>query len=805
MTIIQKVDMQIYKLIKYPVKIYIIIFLWFLTPVIKSQTYSVSGYVEDQKTGESIIGAFVIDSISKKGTSTNNFGFFHISNVNSYVVIKTTYLGFQSQVKRIYLQHDTILTFTINPISEIKEVLIEATPYRHDENAPLGLTIIPVKSLKSMPAMGESDLLKSIQTQPGIQGGIEGSAGIFVRGGGAGENLYLLDDVPIYNVYHLYGFFSAFNTSAVKDLELIKGNFPARYGGRTSSVIDVRSLDGNNKSIQGEVSIGILSSRFTLQGPLFSDKTTFMISARRSYFDIFTEPLKRNGILQSTFPNYNFYDINACVTHNFSKNDKIYLSFYNGKDHIITNTINDAVTGINEIFSENGAETSGWGNLVGSLRWNHLIGNQIFVNTTLATSIYNYFIQDQYNSLDKNLTNKTSVSRNYLSNYSSGILDIIAKTDVDYFISNHHRVRFGLGVTWHTFNSGRDKYTMNDQLLNEKTDTIYANSLIYANDYYLYAEDEMKIGEKTEINVGIRLSRFSTTTSRFINPEPRFSANYKIIPGLIVKTGYSRMVQYMHLLSSYNVSWPSDLWIPASNGIKPLTSDQINMGLAYNYKKIGLFTMELYRKWLNNTADFQNGASLTTEFVPWFDKVTQGNGNTKGLEISIEKQQGSITGRINYTLSSSDRTYADLNNGVIFPFSFDRRHDFNIFANYTFSPRWDVSALWIYATGYPVTVATVKYLPQLTIYNGMSQFGDEIDYYPSLNNFRLPAYQRLDIGIHLKKQAHRVEYLWSFDIFNALNRKNPDFMYIRLGYPNYIAYSSLLPIIPSINLTIKWK
>lgn len=779
-----------------------LLFALVLTQFVKSQNYSVSGYVEDLKTGERIIGAYVIDSISKKGTSTNDFGFYILKDAGSHVSLKASYLGYKSKVKHLLLSHDTLLIFMIDQVHEIQEVVIEASQYNRDENTPLGLAVIPVQLLTSMPALGEADLLKSIQSQAGIKGGLEGSTGIYVRGGGAGENQYMLDDVPMYNVSHLYGFFSAFNVSAVKDVELLKGDFPARYGGRTSSVIDVRSLDGNNKVLKAEVSIGLISSRLTVQGPLFNDKTTFIVSGRRSYFDLFTQSLKKSGIVDPSFPDYYFYDMNARLTHTFSKNDRIYLGFYMGRDYIQNTNDDSEIIGSDESYSVNDQETSGWGNLIVSFRWNHTFGKDIFNNTTIAYSKYNYFTQDQYTS--HNITGKDTVSRNYSANYASFITDIIAKTDFEYCISSNHLLRFGAGNIFHTFNPGKDTYFDNDEVLNQTTDTTYSNNLIRANEPYFYVEDEMKLTPKLNMNAGIRLSGFISGTNSFYNPEPRLSSNYTLRTCLVMKAGYSRMVQYINLLSMYNVSWPTDIWIPATNGVSPLKSDQVNLGLAYNWDKKILISFEAYRKWLYNTTDYKNGASLVTQFVPWYEKVTQGKGNAKGIELSIEKQQGRLTGSLHYTLSSSDRTYADLNNGATFPFSYDRLHDFNIFANYKFSEKWDASALWMYGSGYPVTLPVEQYLPDLGIGNPNGPF--DIDYYPTLNNCRLPAYHRLDLGLHYKKHNRFSEHSWSFDIFNAYDRKNPVYMYFSgFGAYEHITYGSLLPIIPSVTYTLKWR
>jgi outer membrane cobalamin receptor len=768
---------------------YLIIFLVIFQSVY-SQSHTISGYVSDMNTGERIIGAYVTDSLSKSVSQTNNFGFYVLKNLGYKSILQATYIGLKSKAVYLSILHDTLINISMQPALELKEVVISTSMYKHNVNSPLGLNTIPTSQLISVPALGEPDLIKSIQSQPGIKGGVEGSAGIYVRGGSAGENLFMLDDVPIYNISHLYGFFSTFNSSVVKDIKLLKGCFPARYGGRVSSIVDVRSRDGNNKSIQGEVSIGIISSILTLEGPLLSDKTTFVISGRRSYFDLYSGLLKQANLLDTDFPGYYFYDLNARLTHTFSQKDKIFLSIYKGNDKIRNKKETTLTSDIID-------ETSGWGNIIGSLRWNHTFGGSLFLNTTIACSRYNSFTLNRYKSTYEDSTLNRSFEKKYVASYKAAISDIIVKTDFDYYISNNHKLMFGAGNTFHTFSPGENTYSMSDQKLNEQIDTSFTNKTLYASEPFFYAEDELSISDKVRINTGLRLSGFVSDGNMYFNAEPRLSINFNMLPGLVLKSGYSRMVQYMHLLTSSGLTMPDDIWVPALKGLLPLKSDQINAGVAYDLDKIILFSIELYFKWLNNTADYRNGSSLLADLSPWYEKTTQGQGTSRGIEVSVEKQEGRLTGSINYTLSTASRKYADLNNGKTFPFDYDRLHDLNISANYHVFKKWDLSVLWVYGSGYPVTLPVEKYFPALgTIgYN-------QIYYLPSLNNCRLPAYHRLDMGIHFKTQTRLGEQILSFDVFNAYDRKNPVNMYFN---GDSFKYSYLLPIIPSVTYTLKFR
>jgi len=771
--------------------------------ILSSQSRNISGFVEDKETGERLIGAYIIDAVSKKSMQTNSFGFFNFrATVGSKVSIQATYIGMKSGELSFVLNQDTTITLVMNPVLALNEVVISSSRNGHNIDNQLGLVIIPVNQLTITPSLGESDLLKAIQVQPGIKGGVEGSSGIFVRGGGSGENLFMLDDVPIYNVSHLYGFFSAFNSSAIKDIKLIKGCFPAKYGGRVSSVIDVRSRDGNSKSINGEISVGVISSKLNLEGPIMNEKTTFNISARRSYLDLYSGTLKDLDLMSPDFPGYYFYDLNGSLTHKFSQKDRIYFSIYNGKDNIMHKNDNTLSGADSEEMKDYLNETSGWGNLISSLRWNHTFNNSLFVNSTVAFSRYTYFASNRYGSTFNDTIHNMSIMKDYSAEYNSDIYDIIIKSDFEYSFSNTHKLAFGTGNTNHTMNPGTNQYSMIDQELNIKNDTSFSNTTLHVNEAFIYFEDEIKPLPKLFIASGLRASGFISAKKLNLNIEPRFSANYEIFPKLVIKGGYSRMVQYIHLLTSSGLSLPTDIWIPSLNGIEPLKSDQINFGLSFNLADKALVSIEGYQKWLYNTTDYRNGVSLLSDFSPWYQKTTQGKGITKGIEVSVEKQVGKLTGSLNYTISTASRQYAALNNGYTFPFDYDRLHDFNISVNYKLSKKWDFSALWIFGTGYPVTIQVEKYTPALSVYT-VIEHPYIIYYYPSLNNLRLPAYHRLDLGIHYKKEGKIGEHLISIDIFNAYNRKNPVNMYYWLNYS--FRYSYLLPLIPSISYTYSFK
>ncbi|MGD0343060.1 MAG: TonB-dependent receptor [Bacteroidales bacterium] len=524
-----------------------------------------------------------------------------------------------------------------------------------------------------------------------------------------------------------------------------------------------------------------------------------MVSGRRSYFDLYSGALKTLNLIDLNFPGYHFYDLNVRLCHAFSEKDKIFLSFYSGKDKILYENKNALAISTFETFSESTDETSGWGNTIGSLRWNHTFRN-LFVNSTIAISNYNYYILSNYNSIRRDTVYKDSFDENYSADYRSKISDLIIKTDFDYLISNNHKLTFGVGNTIHTYNPGSNIYSMKSLLLDIKIDTAYSNTILHNNEPYIYFEDEMKLNQKLLLTAGLRFSGSFQGKNIRINAEPRLSANYQISSQFVIKVGYSRMVQYLHLLSTSGLSMPTDIWVPALKGLQPLKSDQINSGISYHYENLPLISIEFYKKWLINTTDLRNGASLLSDLSPWYEKTTQGHGNAEGIEVVILKQEGRITGSINYTYAKADRNYSDLNNGKTFPFRYDRRHDLNISLNYQISKKWDISVLWWYGTGYPVTIPVEKYQPLLNLVTTVQH--NLMYYYPSINNYRLPPYHRLDIALHYKITKKNTEQEISLDIFNVYNHKNPVYMYYLLNYS--FEYVYLFPIIPSITYTIRF-
>lgn len=713
-----------------------------------------------------------------------------------------SYVGCQSDEVDLVLKSDTSIVIPIDQNKELEEIIINARSNRNIINNQLGYKILSKETIRLLPALGEPDVLKAIQNQPGIQSGTEGSTNIHVRGGGSGDNLIVLDDIPLYNVSHLYGFFSSFNSMAIKDAKLLKGSFPARYGGRSSSVIDIRTIDGNTKKLSVNTNIGFISSSTTMDGPIFSDKTTYLISGRRSYFDSYSNIIKSAKLLKNSFPDYYFYDINAKIAHTFSKKNKIYFNYYSSKDDI--KNINSSETDFtnNKAINLQQNELSGWNNQIFSLRWNHVFQNTMFNNTTLAYSRYNYFINKSYE--EQTQYDDYKLYKVYKTDFKSHIYDLIFKSDFYYYYSDNLNFRFGFGSALHTVNPGRIKLYIDDDWNNEQNDTLFANKVIKFQEPYLYLEANLKFYQRFKLNLGIRQSGTYYNNHLNTNTEPRIHLNFKITDDIVLKSGFTTSYQYFHFLSTSGVNMPSDLWIPSINNINALKANQFNAGISINLFHNLLFTFELYKKQLYNITHYKNGASLLNDTEAWDTKITQGKGNSKGAELALSKNYGKITGNINYTYSIANRQYNELNNGIQFPFKYDRLHDFSVIINIALNKKLDFSLYWIYGTGYPVTLANEKYLPYFMIYSLSSEFGGEIHSFSSVNHIRLPDYHRLDIGIHYKIRKKKFQHIVSFNVFNAYNRKNPVYMYYNQYQYNKLQYVSLLPIIPTLSYSFSF-
>ncbi len=785
--------------------------------VFAQKTFTISGYLEDAESGEKLISANILDALSLKGTVSNTYGFYSLTLPQGKVSLKCTYVGYNDQRQEINLDKDITLVFKLKPSVTLKEVEVIATKAeRIEERSQMSRIDVPIQQIKKIPALlGEVDVLKALQLLPGVQGGTEGQSGIYVRGGGPDQNLITLDGVPVYNVSHLGGFFSVFNADALKNVTLYKGGFPARYGGRLSSVIDINMKEGNNQEFHGEGSIGLITSRLTLEGPIWKDKTSFIISGRRTYVDVLMKPFiaaankaSNEGLSQEDKTKVgiklHFYDLNAKVNHKINDKHRVYLSAYSGLD-IFGSTITDGVKS-NAGYSRLDAGTD-WGNLTAAARWNWQISNKMFLNTTLTRSKYEFVLGVQGDSRDKASDPLTSSA----IKYRSGINDWAAKVDLDYVPNPNHYIKAGFSATNHTYNPGATQVKL--QFEDDKIDTLLGSTKTKANEFALYVEDDLSFGA-FKANIGLHASGFAVGSTFYKSIQPRIGLNYLLNNTIAIKGSFCTMRQYINLLTNEGLGLPSDLWVPSTAKVKPQDAWQVALGLAKTMWEEYEFSLEGYYKQMKNVLAYKPGASYLGQNKNWEEKVTQGNGEAYGMEFLVQKKKGRLNGWIGYTLSWNYRTFDILNGGNKFPFRYDRRHDLEMVANYQLTKKWSIAGTWVYSTGVAFSLQNVTYNTSFDpdwFSSGSSNqrypYFTEVSQPSARNSQRMNPYHRFDINIEHTKKKKRYERTWSFGAYNAYNRRNPFFI-----YPDYDPKAnkevykqvSLFPIIPNVSWSFKF-
>jgi len=798
-------------------------FLFLTCFMYAQEKFTISCYVTDLSSGESLIGANVYEKGTQIGGSTNLYGFYAMSLEKGKYTIAVSFIGYEIFEKELDLKEDIRLDIELKPISQsLEAVEIRADRKKNVEGTQMGTVNMEVEKIKTLPAfLGEVDIIKTIQLLPGVQSGGEGNAGLYVRGGGPDQNLILLDGAVVYNVSHLFGFFSVFNADAVKNIELIKGGIPANYGGRLSSVLDIAMNDGNKKKFSGSGGIGLISSRLTLEGPVQKDKSSFVISARRTYIDVLLAPLAAsNSDLEGT--GYFFYDLNAKFNHTFSKKDKLFVSGYFGRDRFS--------------FRDQSADFSinvPWGNATTSVRWNHIFGQKLFMNSTATFSDYDFSFRGE--------------QEQFIFNLFSGVRDLTLKTDLTWYPSVRHNVKFGAGHIYHTFRPN------NLEASSGETDFITGEKeRIFANESYLYVLDEYDISDNLKINAGLRLSSFGhigpfkrfkkdlndpDITSRptldiidyergeqiesYLRLEPRFSARYKLNSNSSVKAAVTRNVQFIHLASLSPIALPTDLWLPSTDQIKPQDGYQYNIGFFKDFKDNSYnASIELFYKTMDNLVAYADGVNPEDIINDNVDNyLVFGDGFAYGAEFFINKKLGKTNGWIGYTWSKTERRFDEILDGEFFPARFDRRHDISIVASHKMNDKWTFGLTWVYGTGDAISLAESWYLlPQ----EGVFAFE-----YGARNSQRMRAFHRFDASATLyvnplkfkrdpstgdKIEIKRKwETNWNFSVYNAYNRANPYILYYDIfaepGNPEAnikVKQLSLFPVLPSVTWNFKF-
>lgn len=778
-----------------------LVILFFLIPIISAgqEMITISGYVEDAENGEKLLGGTIYDLYSKKGAVTNDYGFYSLTLPKDSVKLRISYTGFDTQFFNGKPEKDLQLTFKM-AFNMLEEVEIignkEEQVHLKSEMSTIDISMEKVKTLPVF--LGEKDIMKTIQLMPGVQTGSEGTSGLYVRGGGPDQNLILLDGVPVYNASHLFGFFSVFNADAINSVKLIKGGFPSRYGGRLSSVIDIKMKEGNMKEFHGEGSIGLISSKLTLEGPIKKDKTSFLISGRRTYIDLLARPIIRSAGDGNT-AGYYFYDLNGKVNHKFSDKDRLYISAYLGDDKAYS-SYEDSWTNNGETSTDKESAQLKWGNTITAIRWNHMLSNKVFMNTTLRYSKYRFLVGADSEFTTTTAGSSTTDAFSYA--YISGIEDWSGKVDFDWVPNPNHFVRFGAGDIYHTYTPGVNQFRVTESN-SSAIDTTFGANKQFAHELFAYLEDEVKIGEKFKGNVGLHFSGFVVGSTNYWSLQPRISGRYLLNNNSSVKASYASMTQFMHLLTNTGIGLPTDLWLPATERVKPQTSHQWAAGYAQTIKEKFELSIEGYYKVMNNLIEYKDGASFFSNDQDWQDKIESGRGWSYGGEILLEKKRGKTTGWIGYTLSWTNRQFENLNFGEVFPYRYDRRHDLGLAITHEFNDRVSIGAVWVYGTGNAVTLGLERYQPAT-----VSQFSwyTDIEHIEGRNNYRMPAYHRLDLSVNLKKEMKWGQRTWSFGIYNVYSRQNP--FYLEFGNDsagNRKLYQySLFPFIPSFSYAFKF-
>jgi hypothetical protein len=736
-------------------KTLLLIFLFFAAlSAFGQKTYTISGTIKDKATGEQLIGANVrIKELPQNGTATNSYGFYSLSSPKGEYTLLVTYIGYETVSQQVSLIKNLELNISLTSKTELSEVVINGNRPNNDNivSPQMGVEKLNMAQINQVPVVfGEKDILKTLSLLPGVKSAGEANTGFYVRGGASDQNLILLDEATVYNASHFFGFFSTFNSDAIKDVSLFKGGMPAEYGGRLSSVLDIKMNEGNNKNYTAEGGIGLISSRIKVEGPIVQDKGSFMISARRTYIDFFLKASPDSTIKGSSIY---FYDVNVKANYHFDNKNAIYLSGYFGKD----------VLALKNTFGTN------WGNSTGTVRFNHIFNNRLFSNTSLVFSNYNYAVQ----SFQTDNTFKAT----------SQITDFNLKEDLQFSPGNNHMLKFGLNILHHTIAPG-DITTSGTSSFNNKS-----IEKRYGFENAAYLSDEWKATEKLTFLYGLRLSGLfllgpgtfktydaagNTLTSttyasgasvkNYLNLEPRFSAGYQLNDETSVKASYNRNTQNIHLLNNSTSATPTDLYVMSSNNIKPEIADQISAGWFKNFKDNTYeFSAEIYYKWLQNQIDYKDGAQLIGN-ADVESLLTYGTGRAYGLELFLKKKYGRFNGWVGYTLSRTELKFPAINNGNYYPARQDRTHDISVVGIYQLNKRWSFSSVFVYGTGNAVTYPTGKYN-----IGGLTTFS-----YSQRNGYRLPSSNRLDLGATLEGKQHKKYHSsWTFGIYNVYAYRDP--------------------------------
>ncbi len=757
----------------------------------KTRTFTISGFLSDIQTGERLIGAGIWVPDPGQGTTTNEYGFYSLSLPEGKKKITFSYLGYDPLVRTVELDRNIRLDLELGGSLTLQEVVVVAEDsLHHFDTRSDGAFSIPVSVIENMPALGgEADLIRAVHFLPGVQTGTDGLEGIHVRGGGPGDNLMLVDGVPIYYVSHGAGLFSIFPTNAVRSANFYRGAFPARFGGRTASVLDVRTREGNQKEFHSRIDLGLTTSKLAVEGPIQKGKGGFFFTGRLSIIDRYLRQksveLKRdNG--EEGFVDYGFNDWFAKLNYAFSSKDRLYFSFFSGDDDLDnsgsaadTLVIRNSGGGLQTFrIYQKYEEKLKWGNRVAALRWNHLFSDKLFVNTTLTYSKLK--VDADYFSLDSIIAipSRQFISLFSLVKFRSGILDRGFKTDFDFIPSPGHFIRFGVQFNGRRFQPGAINL---DQTLQEvDPEQAFNSESISTSEFSVYAEDEWKISKKLIFNLGIRAVSQSVRRKNYQTFQPRFSFLWNMADEWSLRGGFSRMEQFVHLLSNSSLGLPTDLWVPATERWRPQDVWSGELGLDFQPSPVWKFSLDGYYRRLNHLLQFSEGANLLTG---WENNATEGAGRAFGAEVSIRKNFGRTTGWISYALAKTDRRFDRINNGRWYPYKYDRRHDLKILVFHRISPSISFSADWVFSTGFAFSLPLEKYPVNLpVIFFPPEDF--EVVVFDQKNAYRMPSYHRLNLSVTYRFPKKNLRHSVQIGLYNVYNRRNALYYDLKTEYVN---------------------
>jgi outer membrane receptor for ferrienterochelin and colicin len=765
------------------------------THVIHAQKFTINGFVRDSISGEPLMGSSVTVAGSIAGTVANVHGYYSLSLSSATVKIVYSHVGYGTQSKTVLLVRDTTLHVVLSSNTVLDTVVI--TGERSEFASPTGSSLsIPIDRMKALPAiLGEVDLLKVLQLTPGIKYG-EGSTGLYVRGGGSDQNLMLLDGVPVYNASHLFGFFSTFNSDAISRVDLFKGGFPARYGGRLSSIIDVRMKEGNLKDFQARGSVSLIAANITVEGPIKKDKASFLVSARRTYADLLIAPFIRLSQSQQPF-NYFFYDLNAKLNYRIDGRNTVLMSGYLGSDKGYATQQGPPVPNTVQLDSE---EKTGikWGNVVASLSLNSVLTPKLFATHTVLATRYKFGSSNHYSEVRQT---DPETPRVFNSEYRSRIFDLGIKADYEFMPTPSNHIRFGAAATRHLYEPSVNFSTLTASVGSENEDT-----RVHALEFGAYVEDQIDIGQRLQLNIGGRFDAFLLDSRYYKFFQPRLSAKLRVGENFTITTSYQTVAQFAHLLTNPGLGFPTDLWVPSTASIPPETARQISFGGSMSFSNIYMISIEGYYKQLENVIEYKNSTFVGNSSANWeYNVLTGGNGKTYGVELLAQKQVGKLAGWVGYTLSWAYRQFDQINQGSWYPFKYDRRHDVSVALTYKLNPRVEFSAAWVFSTGNALTLPSGKFVHAIS--PGSFNQLDMLDYYGDRNSFRMPNYHRLDLSATFKKEKKWGQRKWSFGFYNTYNRRNPYFIRQETdgaGKKVLVQYT-LFPVIPFVAFGFEYK